>query len=143
MMAGVSEEFVLLNVVVSEQWLRGWVPNPSLLVARRISGDSMWGTALSSYLAQLSPELAAAPPLPLSVISDQVGALLALTAGAMQSAAPASTAGTRTLGKRIRDCIEERSAECELTAADVAAAVNVSRAHLTSDAFGIWRNLCT
>jgi AraC-like DNA-binding protein len=124
--AGVSEEFVLLNVGVTETWLRSWVPDPNLLAARRISGDSMWGTALSSYLAQLSPELAAAPPLPLSVISDQVGALLALTASAMHGTAPASTAGARSLNGRIRDCIDERCTEHELTAADVAASVNVS-----------------
>lgn len=126
LMAGVSEEFVLLNVVVAEPWLRSWVPDPNLLTARRISGDSMWGTALSSYLAQLSPELAAAPPLPLSVISDQVGALLALTASAMRGAVPASTAGARSLNGRIRDCIEQRCTEHELTAADVAASVNIS-----------------
>ncbi len=126
LMAGVNEEFVLLNVVVSEPWLRSWVPDPQLLAARRISGDSMWGTALSSYLAQLSPELAAAPPLPLSVISDQVGALLALTASAMEGVAPAVTAGARSLNGRIRDCIEERCTESELTATDVAASVGIS-----------------
>jgi AraC-like DNA-binding protein len=138
MMAGVNEEFVLLNVVVSEPWLRSWVPDPHWLAARRIAGDSMWGSALSSYLAQLSPELAAAPPLPLSVISDQVGALLALTASAMQGAVPAASAAARSLSLRIRDCIEERCTESELTAADVAAsiAISVRTLHRTLTAAG-------
>ena len=124
--AEVREEFELVNVVVTEEWLRRWVPDPNALAARRIPGNSMWGLALSSYLAEMSPELAAAPPLPLSVMADQVGSLLALTVSAMQSSPAATSAGTKSLQTRIRDCIDQRCAEPQLTATDVAEAVGVS-----------------
>ncbi len=124
--AEVREEFSLVNVVVTESWLRRWVPDPNSLAARRIPGDSMWGLALSSYLAEMSPELAAAPPLPLSVMADQVGSLLALTVSAMRGCAPTVSAGVKSLHSRLRDCIEERCTEAQLTASDVAASVGVS-----------------
>ena len=124
--AEVREEFELVNVVVTEEWLRRWVPDPNLLSARRIPGDSMWGLALSSYLAEMSPELAAAPPLPLSVMADQVGSLLALTVSAMQNSPTTVTPGTKSLQARIQECIDERCAESQLTATDVAASVGVS-----------------
>ena len=124
--AEVHEEFELVNVVVTEEWLRRWVPDPNRLAARRIPGNSMWGLALSSYLAEMSPELVSAPPLPLSVMADQVGSLLALTVSAMQNAPPAVTAGTKSLQTRIRDCIDERCTESQLTATDVAESVGIS-----------------
>src|SRR4051812_21539887 len=124
--AEVREEFELVNVVVTEGWLRRWIPDPNSLAARRIPGNSMWGLALSSYLAEMSPELAAAPPLPLSVMADQVGSLLALTVSAMQSAPPPRSAGTKSLRIQIRDCIEQRCTEPQLAAADVAGSVGVS-----------------
>jgi AraC family transcriptional activator of tynA and feaB len=124
--AEVHEEFALVSVSVSESWLRRWIPDPNLLAAKRIPGNSMWGLALSSYLAQMSPELVEAPPLPLSVMADQVGSLLALTVSAMQSATSAITPATRSLHQRIRDCIDQRCTESELTATDIAASLGVS-----------------
>jgi AraC family transcriptional activator of tynA and feaB len=118
--------FTAINVAVSASWLRQWVPDPHVLAARRIRGDSLWGLTLSSYLSELSPELAAAPPLPLSVIADQVGALLALTAGNMRNSLKARSVATRALQERIEDCIAQRCTELHLTAADVAAATQVS-----------------
>lgn len=122
----VRSAFTAINVSVSETWLRQWVPDPHVLAARRIAGDSLWGLALSSYLSELSPELAAAPPLPLSVLADQVGSLLALTANGMRSAAQVRSVGTRALHDRIKDCIAQRCTELHLTAADVAASTQVS-----------------
>lgn len=124
--AEVREDFELVNVVVTEEWLRGWVPDPNRLAARRIPGHSMWGLALSSYLAEMSPELVAAPPLPLSVMGDQVGSLLALTVSAMQSAPSPVPPGTKSLRTMIEDCIDQRCTESQLTATDVAVSVGVS-----------------
>jgi len=124
--AEVHEEFAVVNVSVSESWLRRWVPDPNLLAAKRIPGNSMWGLALSSYLAQMSPELVRAPPLPLSVMADQVGSLLALTVSAMQGATSVITPATRSLHVRIRDCIDQRCTESELTATDIAVSLGVS-----------------
>jgi AraC-like DNA-binding protein len=118
--------FTAIAVAVSDVWMRQWLPRPNLLSARHIPGNSLWGHALSSFLAELTPELAAAPPLPLPVIADQVGSLLALMASAIQGADRAPSSSLRSLHDRIQDCIEQRCMESQLTAADVAASLNIS-----------------
>jgi AraC-like DNA-binding protein len=122
----VRDTFTAVNVAVSEAWLRRWVPDPHVLAARRIPGDSLWGLTLSSYLSELSPELSLAPPLPLAVIADQVGSLLALTASSMRNTRQTRTFAARALRDRIQDCITQRCTELDLTAADVAASTGVS-----------------
>jgi len=122
----VRTAFTAIAVSVSDTWLRQWLPNPHLIAARRIPGDSLWGLALSTYLSELTPELAAAPPVPLSVLADQIGSLLALTASGMQTAALAYTPATRSLHDRIQECVSQRCTESLLTAAQVAASVNIS-----------------
>ncbi|MGX5803411.1 AraC family transcriptional regulator [Bradyrhizobium sp. Arg314] len=122
----IDEAFVAINVVAPDSWVRQWLPNPHLVAAKRIPGNSLWGHALSSFLSELSPELAAAPPLPLSVIADQVGSLLALTASGLMQLTEESTPATRSLHKRIDDCLAQRCTEWQLTAADVASALNIS-----------------
>jgi AraC family transcriptional activator of tynA and feaB len=125
--ADVRHRFTALCVVVEEDWLRRWLPNPNVLVARRIAGQSPWGHALSSYLAALSPELVAAPPLPVSVLADQVGSLLALTAmGLRQQAAPECTPAVQSLFARILSDIEQRCPEHELLASHLATALDIS-----------------
>ena len=122
-----SSLFTCISVAVTESWFRRWLPNPSVLVARRIAGQSAWGNALSSYLAELSPELVAAPPLPLSVLADQVGSLLALTASGLRGAAPqAYTPAVRSLHERILDLISQRCTEPQLTAIEVATSLDIS-----------------
>jgi AraC-like DNA-binding protein len=116
-----------INLVVTENWLRRWIPNPSVLVGRRIAGQSPWGTALCSYIRELSPELVASPPLPLAVIADQVGSLLALTAGTLSGEGTSKiTRATRSLHAQIADCIAQRCTEPQFCAADVAVALNIS-----------------
>ena len=65
-----------INLQLSEQFVRKWVPNPLVLGGRRI-GDSQWGRVLASYVAQLSPEFVVEAPLPQGVLIDRLGALLA------------------------------------------------------------------
>lgn len=120
------ESFVGINVVLTESWLRQWLPNPGVLVARRIPGRSLWGRALSSYLAELSPEFALVPPLPLSVLADQIGGLLALAAAGLQGATPAYTPTVRSIHERVQDIIVQRCTESQLTAADVAGSAGIS-----------------
>jgi AraC-like DNA-binding protein len=123
----VHNPFVAIHLVVSEPWLRRWIPNPHVLTARRIPGNSLWGLALSSYVSELSPDLVATPPLPLSVMADQVGSLIALTARALREAALVdSTPAVRSLSERILDCIAQRCTELELTATDVAKSLDIS-----------------
>ena len=122
----IQTSFTSVAVTVPDAWLRQWLPNPNVLAARRIPGDSLWGHALSSYVSELSPDLAAAPPLPLTVIADQVGSLLALTATGLRATAFANTLGERSLHERIKDCLMQRCTEWQLTAADVAASMSIS-----------------
>jgi AraC family transcriptional regulator, positive regulator of tynA and feaB len=118
--------FTCLDVGVSHNWVRRWIPNPNVLVARRIVGHSPWGRALTSYVSSLSPSLAAAPPLPLSILADQVGSLLALAASGLGATHLKFSPSIRSLHARILDCIAQRCTECELTAAHVAVSVNIS-----------------
>jgi AraC-like DNA-binding protein len=100
-------------------WVHSWLPNPELLVGRRIAFDSRWGRVFSPIVSQLKPEVAAAPPLPPAVMVDQLGAVLALIAGEAEDGARPD------LLKKIQDCIRQRCSEPQLAAGDVAASVNV------------------
>jgi AraC-like DNA-binding protein len=122
----ITNPFTAVALAVSESWLRQWLPNPNVVAARRIPGNSLWGQALSSYVSELTPDLAASPPLPLAVIADQVGSLLSLTATSLHGTIPANTPTQRSLYERIRDCLMQRCTEWQLTAADVAASMNIS-----------------
>jgi AraC family transcriptional regulator, positive regulator of tynA and feaB len=101
-------------------WLESWLPDPHFLVGRRIPKESRWGRVLGPMVRQLTPEVVAAPPLPHQVLVDQVGATLALIAGEAEGlSAP-------DMLKKIQECIHERCAEPQLTAADVAASLNLA-----------------
>ena len=108
---------VILKCPVS--WLNTRLPEPNLLVGRAISRDSRWGRVLSPMVSQLTPEFVAVPPLPHQVLTDQLGALLALTAGESDRTTMAG------LIDKVRSLIRERCAEPQLTAADVAESLNI------------------
>jgi AraC-like DNA-binding protein len=100
-------------------WVESWVPDPSVLVGRAISADSRWGRVLSPMLRGLTPELAASPPLPHTVLVDQLGATLALIGG------DADASAMPDLLEKVSDCIRERCSEPELTADEVAASLHI------------------
>lgn len=114
------------NLQLSEQFVRQWVPNPAWLVDRRISAESRWGRLLSNYVAQLSPEFVLQAPLPQSVLIDQVGALLALTASELSGQCASSKPVERALRDQVDDQIKQRCTEASLQAADVARSLNIS-----------------
>jgi AraC family transcriptional activator of tynA and feaB len=118
-----------LNLQLSEQFVRKWVPNPIVLVGRRI-GDSRWGRVLASYVAQLSPEFVVQAPLPQGVLIDQVGALLALTASELSGRRAASTPAERSVRDHVYDHLTQRCADTFLKAADVAGSLNMSKRSL-------------
>ena len=122
----ITSPFTAIAVAVSESWLRQWLPNPNVITGRCIPGSSLWGRALCSYLSELSPDLAASPPLPLPVIADQVGSLLSLTATGIRGANLANTPAERSLYERMQEQIMQRCTEWELTAADVASSMSIS-----------------
>jgi AraC-like DNA-binding protein len=100
-------------------WLESWLPDPNLIVGRRIPRESRWGRVLSPMVRQLTPEVVATPPLPHEVLVDQVGATLALIAGE-DEVRPAPELFTK-----IQDCLRQRYAEPQLTAAQVADSLNL------------------
>jgi AraC-like DNA-binding protein len=100
-------------------WLQTWVPNPESLVGGRIAKESRWGRVFSPIVSQLTPELAASPPLPSSVLVDQLGAVLGLIAHNAESR------GMPDLLTKIQDCIRQRCSEPQLSAAEVAASLDV------------------
>jgi len=100
-------------------WVQTWLPNPEALIGRRIARDTKWGRVFSPIVGQLTPELVTSPPVPAGLLVDQVGAVLALISDDSEVRARPD------LLKKIQDCIRERYAEPGLTAADVAAALDV------------------
>jgi len=118
-----------INLQLSEQFVRKWVPNPIVLGGRRI-GDSQWGRVLASYVAQLSPEFVVEAPLPQGVLIDQLGALLALTASELSGRRAVSTPAERSVRDHIYDHIRQGCADRSLQAADVASSLNISKRSL-------------
>jgi AraC-like DNA-binding protein len=118
--------FDIVNLRLSEAWLRQWVPSPASLVGRRIPGGAGWGRALTAFASQLSPHAVLDSPLPASVLTDQVGALLALMSSEATAAGTGPTKADRALHERIKDSIIQRCAEPALTAAAVAAPLGIS-----------------
>jgi AraC family transcriptional activator of tynA and feaB len=116
-----------LNLQLSEQFVRKWVPNPTVLGGRRICQDSRWGRVLASYVAQLSPEFVVQAPLPPAVLIDQLGALLALTASELSGSRAESTPAERSVRDHVLDHIKQRCPDPGLQAADVASTLNISK----------------
>ncbi|PRX97553.1 helix-turn-helix domain-containing protein [Paraburkholderia sp. BL25I1N1] len=121
------DTYDFLNLTLPPEWLASWGSNVEGLTGRVISADSGWGRVLSSYVSQLSPEFALRAPLAESVLADQLGALLALTAHERSGESLKASPAERSLLERIHECIMQRRTESQLTASDIAAALNVSR----------------
>ena len=118
-----------INLQLSEQFVRKWVPNPIVLGGGRI-GESQWGRVLASYLAQMSPEFVVQAPLPQGVLIDQLGALLALTASELSGRRAVSTPVERSVRDHVYDHIRQRCADTALQAADVASSLHMSKRSL-------------
>jgi AraC family transcriptional activator of tynA and feaB len=113
-------------VRLSSEWLHTWIPAPGKLAGMRISGTSPWGRVLSGYLSQMTPEFSVRAPLPAQVMTDQLGALLALAATEISGYDSDLAPAYRDLRASILDCIRQRCSEWDLTAGDVAAVLNLS-----------------
>ncbi|MDP9898899.1 helix-turn-helix transcriptional regulator [Variovorax ginsengisoli] len=115
-----------ISLQLPPDWLASWLVDPASQVAHRIDGQAGWGLALSSFARALSPESAAAAPLPHDVLSDQLGALLAMATQAAQPVLALPRASADALAGRIGDIVRQRHAEPGLTAADVARVLDLS-----------------
>jgi AraC-like DNA-binding protein len=120
-----------LSLELPTAWVDQWIPDAGDQVARRIDGQAGWGGVLCGFLRQLSPEVAAKPPLPAGLLSDQLGSLLALatgTAGGVAGKTPEK--GRTAMRRRVLDATRERHAEPGLTAASVARGLGISERSL-------------
>ncbi len=118
--------FEAVNIQISEAWIRQWVPRPAALLGHPVSCATGWGRALSAYVLQLTPELMARPPLPLSLIAEHIGALLALVAEERGAGNGTPARSVKGLQLAIRDCIRLRCCEASLTVQNVATSLNIS-----------------
>lgn len=122
-----ARPYEIINIKMSDAWLRQWVPVPAILVGRPLRGGGGWGRALAGFAAQLLPTFFVHAPLPHSVIVDHLGALLALSASQL-SGLPANSPSPaiKSVAARVADCIEQRCFEPGLTAELVAQSVGIS-----------------
>lgn len=119
--------YEVINIKMTDTWLRQWVPSPGVLVGRPIRGVGGWGRALVGFAAQLLPEFFEHAPLPHSMLIDQLGALLALAASQMTGElAMAPSPAITSLAARVTDCVEQRCFEPGLTAEQVAQSMGIS-----------------
>jgi AraC family transcriptional activator of tynA and feaB len=100
-------------------WIHSWLPDPELLSGRAILRDSKWGQVLSPIIGQFTPGFAAAAPVPHTLLTDHLGAVLSMIAGETE------TREIPQLFAKIDDCMRQRAFESRLTAADVANSMNV------------------
>src|SRR5258708_1510279 len=77
----IRSDFDILNLKMPVPWIRTWVPDPDALVGRHIAKGSSWGQVLSPILSQLLPEYIADSPLRPELLTEHIGAMLALVAG--------------------------------------------------------------
>ena len=115
-----------LSIELPTAWVEQWLPDPARICGRRLNGQEGFGAALSAFARALRPEMALAPPAPAALLTDQLGALLALAGGAKPSRASEDAA----LHARIEATIRERHAEPGLTAASVAMGLGIGERSL-------------
>lgn len=117
-----------LSLELPTAWVDQWIPDAGDQVARRIDGQAGWGGVLCGFVRQLSPEVAATPPLPADLLSDQLGSLLALATRRVAADAPEK--GRTAMRRRVLDATRERHAEPGLTATSVARGLGISERSL-------------
>ena len=121
-----DSDYDIVHLKLPESWLRQWVPSPGALVGRRIPVASGWGRALATYAMQLTPQFAVDSPLPSQVLTDHLGALLALATHEATGAVLQPDVAEKGLRDRTRELLRQRCTEFALTATDVATVLGIS-----------------
>lgn len=120
------QPFDIVHLVIPEDWLSRWLPDPAALAGRPISCDGSWGRALTSFVSQLSPDTIHQAPLPVDMILDHVGALFALYAGEMSGRQNPPALQHRQLRDQLQESIAQHCTQCTLVAEDIAHGLNIS-----------------
>jgi AraC family transcriptional regulator, positive regulator of tynA and feaB len=111
-----------LSLQLPIDWLERWLPQPAAALGRPVDGSSGWGAALRSFKEAMTPQFAQNPALPAQLVTDQLGALLALAYGAT----PADQASLRSAHARCLQTMRQRLSESGLVASEVARSSAVS-----------------
>jgi AraC family transcriptional activator of tynA and feaB len=119
----------VVSIELPTPWVEQWLPDPARLCGRRLNGQEGFGAALSAFARAMQPEMALTPPVPAALLTDQLGALLALAGSGQPERADEAKEG-RALRERIQAAIRERHAEPGLTAASVAMGLGIGERSL-------------
>ena len=124
----IRSRYEFVHLKMNERWLRQWLHRPDVLVGRKISLASAWGRALTSFVTPLSHDFLERSPLPVSMVADHVGSLLALAAQDMHLLPEPEPVkrSEHALLERIKENMRQMCASPTLTADEVATAVDVS-----------------
>jgi AraC-like DNA-binding protein len=116
----------VITLKLSVDWVESWLTDPEQHCGLRVDATTGWGRPLSSFVRQLTPEIAAMPPLPSRIMTDQLGALLALGTNDFSPNESASNRTVEAFTRKAVECVRRRYAEIGLTAQVVAEELYVS-----------------
>jgi AraC-like DNA-binding protein len=119
------DPYDIINLQISETWLRQWIPDPGMLVGKVIPRDAGWGQALSAFISGLSPEAIFQSSMPGRLLVDQVGGLLAQVAFQMNGCTARPSLACRALRAKVQALVVQRCGEQRLTSAEVAMELGV------------------
>jgi len=116
----------VITLKLSVDWVESWLPHPEAHCGLRIDASSGWGQPLSKFVRQLTPELAATPPLPTKLMTDQLGSLLALGTHEFELDLSATDRTADAFIQKAVERVQTRYAEFGLTARSIAEDLCVS-----------------
>jgi AraC-like DNA-binding protein len=129
---GFRESWAMLNLKLPERWIKQWVPDPQLLVGLKISANSTWGHSLASLAAGLTSMDISQAPLPATVVTDHLGALLAFVVNEVNGRTGGGSKPDVRMLEKIRDYIEEQCHVPDLDAEMLSTQMDVSPGALHS-----------
>ncbi|MDM0015068.1 helix-turn-helix domain-containing protein [Variovorax sp. J22P168] len=119
-----SADVITLKLPVD--WVEAWLADPEGQCGLRIDATNGWGQPLSNFVRQLTPEMAAAPPLPSALMTDQLGSLLSLGTHDLVPDQGLQDRGVSAFIRKAVECVQRRHGEFGLTAQAIAQELHVS-----------------
>lgn len=116
----------LVTLQLPVDWVESWLTDPQAQCGLRIDAAGGWGQPLSSFVQQLTPEVAANPPLPAKLMTDQLGSLLALGTNDFAGHEKESARTVAAFIRKATECLHQRYAERGLTAQAIAQDLYIS-----------------
>ncbi|MDM0015076.1 helix-turn-helix domain-containing protein [Variovorax sp. J22P168] len=110
----------LITLRLPVDWIESWLTDPQAQCGLRIDAAGGWGQPLSSFVQQLTPQVATRPPLPTKLLTDQLGSLLALGTNDFAGHANESSRTMDAFIRKATERLHQRYAEHGLTAQAIA-----------------------